>query len=273
MPPMSATEDWTRAADPGRRVGRLVEFHAEIGSTNDRAREALGQPGGDGPAVVADLQTAGRGRRGRTWISPAGANLLVSLAFRPAVEPRLAGLLGVAAALSVRDACAPFAPDAGLAIRWPNDVVDRDGRKVAGLLVETALEGEELVEAVIGMGINVNWRASEMPAEIRQRATSLLELSAGPVDRVELLRRVLDALGAQVTALERGTTPLVRLRTTFWLEGRQVEVDTGTGTISGRAAGIADDGALLLDADLGRVAVSVGEVVRVRELTPVAVPE
>lgn len=273
MPPMSAMEDWTRAADPARRVGRHVEFHAEIGSTNDRAREALGQPGGDGLAVVADLQMAGRGRRGRTWISPAGANLLVSVAFRPAVAPRLAGLLGVAAALAVRDACAPFAPGAGLAIRWPNDVVDRDGRKVAGLLVETALEGEELVEAVIGMGINVNWRASEMPAEIRERATSLLELTGGPVDRVELLRRVLDALGAEVTALEHGSTPLVRLRTTFWLEGRHVEVDTGTGTLSGRAAGIADDGSLLLDIDLGRVALGVGEVVRVHELTHAAVPE
>ena len=109
----------------------------------------------------------------------------------------------------MRDACARFAPDAGLAIRWPNDVVDRDGRKVAGLLVETALEGEELVEAVIGIGINVNWPVSEMPAEIAERATSLLELTGAPIDRVELLRSLLDALGAEVAALERGETPLL----------------------------------------------------------------
>lgn len=273
MPAMSATEDWTRAADPARRIGRTVEFHTEIGSTNDRSRVALGEPGGDGLAVVADLQTAGRGRRGRTWISPAGANLLVSVAFRPAIAPGLAGLLGVAAALAVRDACALFAPNAGLAIRWPNDVVTRDGRKVAGLLVETALEGEELVEVVVGMGINVNWLVSEMPSEIRERATSLVELTGGPVDRVELLRWLLDALGAEVTALEHGNTPLVRLRTTFWLEGRDVEVDTGTGTIGGRAEGIADDGSLLLGTAHGHVAVGVGEVVRVHELAPAAVPE
>ncbi len=270
MPDMSVTEDWARAADPARRVGRTVEFHAEIGSTNDRAREALGEPGGDGLAVVADLQTAGRGRRGRTWISPPGANLLVSVAFRPAIQPRLAGLLGVAAALAVRDACARLAPDAGLAIRWPNDVVDRSGRKVAGLLVETALEGEELVEAVIGIGINVNWLASEMPVEIGERATSLVALSGMTVDRVALLSGLLGALSAEVAALERGEEPLSRVRQLSWLDGRWIEVDTGAQTISGRAAGIADDGSLLLDAQAGRLSLSVGEVARVHEASATA---
>jgi BirA family biotin operon repressor/biotin-[acetyl-CoA-carboxylase] ligase len=273
MPRMNDAEDWTRAADPARRVGRAVEFHAEIGSTNDRARAALGQPGGDGLAVVADLQTAGRGRRGRTWISPAGANLLFSIALRPAVAPGLAGLLGIAVALAVRDACEEVAPDAGLAIRWPNDVVDRDGRKVAGLLVETALEGGELVEAVIGIGINVNWLPSEMPPEIEGRATSLLALTGAEIDRVDLLRRVLDALGAELSALEHGEAPLARLRASSWLDGRWVEVETGAETVSGRVAGIADDGSLLLDADLGRMALSVGEVARVLEMSAAAVAE
>lgn len=273
MPGMRISEDWASAADPGRRVGRAVEFHAEIGSTNDRAREALGERGGDGLAVVADLQTAGRGRRGRTWISPAGANLLVSVAFRPAVPPPLAGLLGVAAALAVRDACAWVASAGGLAIRWPNDVVDASGRKVAGLLVETVLEGEELVEAVIGIGINLNWLPSEMPAEIGERATSLLAISGVRVDRVGLLRTLLDALSAEVKALERGEPPLARLREHSWLDGRRVEIDTGAQTISGRAAGIGDDGSLLLDAEAGRISLSVGEVARVHEASAAAVRE
>ena len=273
MPGMSVTENWARAADPTRRVGRAVEFHAEIGSTNDRARDALGEVGGNRLAVVADLQTAGRGRRGRTWVSPPGANLLVSVAFCPAIQPSLAGLLGVAAALAVRDACAGLAPRAGLAIRWPNDVVDRSGRKVAGLLIETALEGEELVEAVIGIGINVNWLPSEMPAEIAERATSLLALAGAPVDRVALRADLLDALSAEVVALERGDGPLARLREGSWLDGRRVEVDTGAGTISGRAAGIGDDGSLLLDAEAGRISLSVGEVVRVHEAPTTAVLE
>ena len=251
-------------------MGHAVEFHAEIASTNDRAREALTEPGGEGIAVVADLQTAGRGRRGRTWISPAGANLLFSVAWRPAIAPRLAGLLGGSAGLAVRDACATLVPDAGLAIRWPNDVVDRDGRKLAGLLVETALESGELAEAVVGIGINVNWLPAEMPPEIGS-VTSLQVLLGSPIDRVALLGNVLGALDAEIVGLERGESPLPRLRSASWLDGREVEIDTGTATITGRVAGIADDGSLLLDADVGRLALSVGEVARVHEAIPATV--
>lgn len=273
MPRMTDAADWSRAADPARRIGHAVEFHARIASTNDRARAALAEPGGAGLVVVADLQTAGRGRRGRTWISPAGANLLFSVAWRPTVSPRLAGLLGGAAALAVRDACASLVPDAALAIRWPNDIVDRDGHKVAGLLVETALESGELAEAVVGIGINVNWLPAEMPPELDGSATSLGALLGAPVDRVVLLEGVLNALDAEARALERGDSPVPRLRACSWLDGRQVEVDTGAATITGRAAGIADDGSLLLDAEVGRVALSVGEVARVHEPAPVAVPQ
>ena len=86
---------WSAAADPSRRIGRAVEFHAEIDSTNDRAREALDEPGvGDGLAVVADLQTAGRGRRGRTWTSPSGVNLMLSVAVRPRIEAARRGPAG-----------------------------------------------------------------------------------------------------------------------------------------------------------------------------------
>jgi BirA family biotin operon repressor/biotin-[acetyl-CoA-carboxylase] ligase len=228
---------------------------------------------GEGLAVVADLQTAGRGRRGRTWISPAGANLLFSAALRPSIAPRMAGLLGLAAALAVRDAAALIAPDAGLAVRWPNDLVDRHGRKVAGLLVETALESGELTEAVIGIGVNVNWQPDDMPAEIATSTTSLAALVGSPVDRVVLLRRILDALDAEMAALERGETPVARIRAHSWLDGRQVEVDTGDASIVGVAAGIGDDGSLLLDAGVGRLALSVGEVARVHEAMPATVSQ
>lgn len=273
MPRMTDAADWSRAADPARRLGHAVEFHAEIASTNDRARAALAERGGEGLAVVADLQTAGRGRRGRTWISPAGANLLFSVAWRPTIAPRLAGLLGGSAALAVRDACASLVPSAGLAIRWPNDVVDRDGRKVSGLLVETALEAGELAEAVVGIGINVNWLPADMPAEIAGGTTSLQVLHGSQIDRVLLLGTMLGALDAEAQALERGDSPLPRLRASSWLDGREVEVETGAATISGRAAGIADDGSLLLDAEVGRVALSVGEVARVREPLAATVPQ
>lgn len=259
---------WTGAADVSRRVGRRIEHHASIGSTNDRARDALREPGGDGLAVVADLQTAGRGRRGRSWLSPTGANLMVSVPLRTRLDPLAAGLLGIAAALAVRDTCATLAPDAGLAIRWPNDVVAADGAKLAGLLLETALEDGWLVEAVIGIGINANWRRAEMPAEIAARATSLTDLGGEPVDRVALLGALLAALDREIAVLEAGASPVTRLRALSWLDGRRVELDLGGTLVEGRVAGIGDDGSLLLDGAQGRAAYTVGEVVRVLDGAP-----
>jgi len=256
---------WPMAADPARRIGSAVEFHERIGSTNDRAREALREPSGVGLAVVADEQTAGRGRRGRSWESPAGLNLMVSVGLHPRLDPVASGLLGIAAALAMREACAAVVPGQRLQVKWPNDVVAADGLKVAGLLVETALEDGRLAEAVIGMGINVNWPRAAMPPEIRARATSLAELAGAPIDRVDLLRGLLDALDAEVAALEAGTSPVARLQAVSAIDGRQVAVDLGTEQLEGTAAGISDQGLLLLDTHAGRVALAIGEVVAVRD--------
>lgn len=258
---------WSTAADPSRRVGRTIEFHAQIGSTNDRARSALHESGGDGLAVVADLQTAGRGRRGRSWMSPSGVNLMVSVGLRPRFEPGAAGLLGIVSALAVREACAAMVPGVELLVKWPNDVVAADGRKLAGLLVETSLVDGRVVDAVIGAGINVNWRHADMPAEVSVRATSLLELAGASVDRVALLARLLAGLDAEVAGLERGESPVARLRAVSALDGRRVTVDLGAERLDGRAAGINEEGLLLLDTDLGRVALAIGEV------TSVAAPD
>ena len=264
--------DWDSAADPMRRVGRRVEFHPEIGSTNDRARAALlTGPDGDGLAVVADLQTAGRGRRGRTWESPTGANLMVSVGLRPRLAAARGGLLGIVAALAVRDASASLLDEDVLRVKWPNDVVATDGRKVAGLLVETAVSGASLSEAIIGMGINVNWPAADMPLALRERAVSLCDLAGDSLDRVELLDRLLDHLDAVLAGLERGESPLARLAAVSALDGRSVIVDTGDELVQGAVAGVAGDGQLLLETATGARSLAVGEVVSVREATPAEV--
>lgn len=250
---------WTAAADPRRRVGHAIEFHPEIGSTNDRARELL-ETDGAGIAVVTDLQTAGRGRRGRTWVSPAGTNLMCSVGLRPRLAARDAGWLGVAAALAVREAAAPWAT---LSVRWPNDLVTADGLKVAGLLLETAIVGDEVGQVIMGAGINANWPRSAMPADLRDTATSLAEVAGRHVERVELLERLLVALDGELDALEAGHSPVERLRGASWLDGRSLAVDTGDATLLGRGAGIGDDASLLLDTADGRVALSHAEVVRV----------
>lgn len=262
---MIQAPDWQAAADPARRVGHAVEHLATIGSTNDRARAALAEAGGEGRAVVADHQEAGRGRRGRTWLSPPGRNLMVSVGVRPRLEPARAGLLGIGAALAIRDACHSLVPAATLSIRWPNDVVTADGLKVAGLLLETTLAGEWVADAVIGVGINVNWRREEMPGEIVGRATSLAELAGAQLDRVALLRALLQRLDHEISALEAGRSPVERFREASALDGRHVEVEVGEDRLDGIAAGIADDGSLLLDTPAGRLALSVGEVVTVRD--------
>jgi len=253
--------DWSEAADERRRVGHHVEVHAQVGSTNDRAAEALSEPDGEGRAIVAELQTAGRGRRGRQWDSPAGLNLTLSVGLRPRLAAERAGLLGIATALAVRTACAPAAR---LALKWPNDLVADDGRKVAGLLLETALLGGAMAQAVIGVGINVNWRRSAMPEPIAAVATSLADLAGHDLDRVALLGRLLAALDDEIAALERGLSPVDRFAAASWLDGREVSVSLGERELDGLVEGIGADGSLLLLSDGVHLALSAGEVRRVR---------
>lgn len=254
---------WARAARPGRRVGHTVEFHPELGSTNDRARAALEEPAGEGRAIVADLQSAGRGRFGRRWLAPAGVNLLVSVGLKPVgLSPERAWWLSAAAALAARDALAPWG---SMAVRWPNDLVTADGLKVAGILVETAVDDHQIHEAILGIGVNVNWQRADMPEDIGSVATSLAELAAAPVDRVEVLERVLDRLDREVDGLLSGISPLQRLRSASWLTGRDVEVRTAGSAIRGIVVGLGEDGGLEVRHPGGLATLEWGEVLRVQE--------
>jgi len=251
---------WEAASRPMRRIGHAIEAHDAIGSTNDRARVLLGLADGDGRVVVAEEQTAGRGRRGREWLSPPGLNLLVSVALRPRLAAADAWQLGLAAALAAADACAATAP---VTLKWPNDLVSVSGRKVGGLLIETMAGGERLSGAVVGAGINANWRQAAMPADLLETAISLADLAGAPVDRVALLGRLLEALEAELDAIEAGRSPLDRYRARCSTLGRTVSVATPDRTVTGRAVDLDPAGALVVEADDGRHAISSGEVVRV----------
>ena len=253
------------AAHPGRRIGHAVEVHEAIGSTNDRARELLDVAGGPGTAVVAEHQTEGRGRRGRTWTSPPGRNLMVSVAYRPAFAASDAWRLGLAVALAARDACGTVAP---LDLKWPNDLVAGDGRKVGGLLIETVIDAERVSAAIIGIGVNANWAVAEMPSEIAGSATSLSELAGRPVDRGALLAVLLDRLDVELAAIEAGESPLERYRAACRTLGSEVTVEVGSRTIAGTAAEIDEAGGLVVETPSGRETVMSGEVVRVRAVVP-----
>lgn len=252
---------WDAASRPMRRIGHAIEAHASITSTNDRARALLDLSDGDGRVVVADEQTEGRGRRGREWLSPPGLNLLVSVAIHPRLAAQDAWQLGLAVALAAADACAEVAP---VALKWPNDLVSAaDGRKAGGLLIETMAEGDRLSGAVVGIGINVNWRLDAMPDALRRTATSLADLAGAPVDRVALLGRLLGALEEELDAIEAGRSPLERYRERCSTLGRTVTVATADGSVTGRAVDLDPAGALIVEVADGRHVISSGEVVRI----------
>lgn len=260
-----AETPFTEAARPGRRVGHRVELHDAIGSTSDRARELLAHPGGEGTAVVAEMQTDGRGRRGRSWSSPPGRNLMVSVAHRPRLGAAGAWRLGLAVALAVHDACRAVAP---VHLKWPNDLVSEDGRKAGGMLVESVIEGDRVRLVVIGIGINVNWAVDEMPADISGTATSLREMTGGPVDRGALLAQLLDRLDAELAALDGGASLLGRYRAACSTLGSEVTVEIGSRTIRGTAVDVDEAGALVIRTPSGLEAVASGEVTRVRRAVP-----
>jgi BirA family transcriptional regulator, biotin operon repressor / biotin---[acetyl-CoA-carboxylase] ligase len=260
--------DWSAVVRPRARVGHTLEVHETIGSTNDRALELLSEAGGDGGVVLAELQTAGRGRRGRTWISPAGVNLTLSVALRPALAASDAWQLGLATAIATLEACRAATPASPLGLKWPNDVVTADGRKVAGLLLETVMSGERLTGAALGIGINVNWWPSDMPEEVGRSATSLASLAGGDVDRVALLDRLLDLLNDELVAVEAGRSPLARYREACLTIGREVSVETAAGTVEGTAVGLDANGSLRVATVTGEIALASGEVASLRGARP-----
>jgi BirA family biotin operon repressor/biotin-[acetyl-CoA-carboxylase] ligase len=194
--------------------GRPYVWHETCPSTQELAR---GMP--EGGVAACDEQTAGRGRRGRSWASPRGTGLLFSLSLHPATpHDRLPPLT-----LVVAEAVAEAAW-AGAAVRWPNDVVV-DGRKLAGILAEVR-DGE----VVVGIGVNANHEAGDLPADARVAPTSLRLLSGAPVDRAALLADILEAVEAHYRTFERdGFSSLARDD----LRGRRV-------SLAGGAEGICD---------------------------------
>src|SRR5690348_4208194 len=165
------------AAPPLPVFFRLVA-RDETGSTNDDAMDAARNGAPEGTLVWARRQTTGRGRRGRAWVSPEG-NLHLSIVLRPGVVPRRAGEIAFVAALAAADACAALAPAADVRCKWPNDVLAA-GRKVGGLLIESAFGGAGVEWMVVGIGVNL----TAHPGEVEFPATHLA-LHAGRALTVE----------------------------------------------------------------------------------------
>jgi BirA family biotin operon repressor/biotin-[acetyl-CoA-carboxylase] ligase len=258
-------------AAKGCRLGKPVHLLAETGSTNDDAKAGAREGAPHGALWLAETQSRGRGRQGRTWISPPGENLLFSVLLRIACAPARVPSLSLVCGLAVRDAVAKaLGDDARVLVKWPNDVVvrGRDGsvRKIAGILVESALAGGKVEHIVVGIGLNVHTR--DFPAELEAIATSVVREGAGGregpklPDRAEILADVLAALDHDLEHVAQRGLGLVHGRLTAHdaLAGSEVESDDGG--VSGVACGIDPDGRLLVRrATDGRVTkVASGEV-------------
>ncbi|HVM51868.1 MAG TPA: biotin--[acetyl-CoA-carboxylase] ligase [Acidimicrobiales bacterium] len=240
---------------------------AETDSTNrvvlDLAR--AGEP--EGVVVVADHQTAGRGRLGRTWEAPPGSSLLVTVLLRPSIPVADGHLVTIAAALAAADACAAVA---GIrpGLKWPNDlVVERDGatRKIAGLLAESLVAGPTLDAVALGMGLNVQWPA-DLPDHLAGIATALNHEAGADVDRDAVLAAWLDCLADRYDRLTApgGTDALLAAyRVACVTLGRSVRVDLGGETLEGVALEVTREGHLVVDAG-GRRTVTAGDVVHLR---------
>jgi BirA family transcriptional regulator, biotin operon repressor / biotin---[acetyl-CoA-carboxylase] ligase len=223
--------------------GGVVEHHGCLSSTNDRMRELARSGVPEWSVVVADAQSAGRGRSGRGWASPPG-NLFLSLLLRPAGEARGLGLLPLAAGVAVAEAVEPWG--VASALKWPNDVLVGD-RKLAGILVESASGAQGIDWAVVGIGVNVSLDPGGLEAQLRERATSVLSETGKRVSCLEVGAAVLGRLAVWYHDLSDGRVlEAWRARSVPWW-GRDVELQASQGPLRGRLAGIDEAGALLLE--------------------------
>ncbi|MEO6602885.1 MAG: biotin--[acetyl-CoA-carboxylase] ligase [Polyangiaceae bacterium] len=245
----------SRSRETKPELGRPLMYHPVTGSTNDDALLAARSGAPHGSVFVADEQTAGRGRRGTAWLAAPGENLLFSVLLRPRLELAQVSALTLAIGLALRDAIAPLvAPETQL--KWPNDLYV-GGKKLAGVLVESQLQGDRLQAVVVGVGLNV--AAREFPAEIAARATSLALLGAQRLERETLLYELLEAIARRVATYQRtGVAGILdELNAADALRGKQVRIDT----LSGTGNGLDAQGRLLLQDERGEIhAISSGTV-------------
>lgn len=227
------------------------ELHVEIGSTNDRARQrAADMPREQTLLVIAERQTAGRGRGSNRWWTGDGA-LALSLLFDPAargIARQHTGLIALATAVALVETVAPRVPHQRAGIHWPNDVFLLD-RKLAGILVEVLPDGRHIV----GLGCNVNNSVSAAPDDLASIVTSLRDATQRTFDRTELLVELFDQLGVALHVLAQEPAELARHSDRHCLQhGRSLTIRVGAHEETGVCEGIADDGALVLSTPRGR---------------------
>ena len=251
-------EDLLARLGPTRIIGRDIRVFAETTSTNDIVEKMARDGVAEGIVVFAESQTKGRGRLGRTWVSPPRKGLWFSVLLRPKIAPQAATQLTVVSAVAVARA---IEKSTGLlpGIKWPNDIVFGQ-RKAAGILLELGAELDHIRHVVLGIGIDVNLTPADLPPDVRAVSTSLREQKGEWIDRANLATTLIYELDAAYARFRAGDFHELGdewMRRCVTL-GRRVTLHVGDRKISGHAEALDDEGALLLRTEHGRLERIVG---------------
>ncbi|MFC0188566.1 biotin--[acetyl-CoA-carboxylase] ligase [Fictibacillus aquaticus] len=235
------------------KLGKKVVYHTSLKSTQEMAHLEAAKNAEEGVLVVADEQTGGRGRLGRSWHSPAGTGIWMSLVLKPRIALQKAPQLTLLTAVGVVRA---IEKETGLAadIKWPNDIL-LNGKKIVGILTELQAEADQIHSVIIGMGMNINQKKEHFPEDIAAIATSLSAESGKEYSRAGLIAAVMLELEELYKVYLKDGFGLIKL---LWESraqslGKRITARNLNGTLTGFAKGITDEGVLLLEDDEGMV--------------------
>lgn len=241
------------------QFGSTILRYDSVSSTNDVARELAASGAGEGVCVIAREQSAGRGRQGRLWSSPVGEGLYLSLVLRPQIKPADSAIITLAAAVGVAETL-KLDFEVSADIKWPNDVL-ASGRKICGILVESAIQNDQLQYAVMGIGVNIAQRS--FPGDIGISATSLLLETGRLIEPEDFAQPMLERLEHWYTTVIVHPEKVVERweELSSFARGRRVGVQLPEGAIEGITRGLTSRGALILEMDNGETReVVAGEV-------------
>jgi len=241
-------------------IGRKICSFKSVQSTNIVAHQLVVAKALEGTLVVAEHQTKGRGRLGRSWHSPVNVGLYCSIILRPRIHPTLAPGISLIAAVAVADTIAAC-DSLDIKIKWPNDVLI-SGRKTAGILTELSAELDRVTSVVVGIGINVNQKKADFPKELKNTATSIRMASKKEIQRVELLQRLLrnfekEYMIFKKSGLEKSRKKILKYSS---LLNTEVDLRVGRKVIRGRAIDIDRSGRLVMETPDGIKSFNAGEV-------------
>jgi BirA family biotin operon repressor/biotin-[acetyl-CoA-carboxylase] ligase len=230
-----------------KRFGRNLKLLDVVASTQDELRNLAEEGAPEGTLVIAEQQTSGRGRMGRSWVSPAGKGVWMSLLLRPPVPLPLTPQLTLLTAVALSRAISRVVP-VTIGIKWPNDLLVK-GKKISGILLESAAEDERLRYVVVGMGISANLDSEDYPGDLLLKAVSLKMASGSSVDRGSLIAVILEEFERLYDLyLEQGFTPIRTLWEAHSVTlNNQTLLNTPQGPIQGVPLGLDDMGGLKVE--------------------------